>query len=143
MLGKVGLTLVGTVLAGVTVMASEGFVTVSVQEHRPGGHHIWIAAPGILGPVAAHFVPRQNRAEAAAQIEPWLPTIRAAMRGLEETEDATFVEVSGPDQYVNVQKIGGSIVVDVKDADETVHVSVPIRAAESTIEQLAKAAPNK
>jgi prephenate dehydrogenase len=42
---------------------------------------------------------------------------------------------------VRVTKIGGSIVVDVNDENETVHVSTPIRAMESAIEELAAAGP--
>jgi prephenate dehydrogenase len=43
---------------------------------------------------------------------------------------------------VLVTKDGGSVVVDVTDRDETVHVSTPIRAIESTIEQVAAASPD-
>jgi hypothetical protein len=40
---------------------------------------------------------------------------------------------------VVVAKKGGAVVVDVNDRDETVHVSAPIRAISSTIEQVAAA----
>jgi prephenate dehydrogenase len=38
-----------------------------------------------------------------------------------------------------VQKIRGSIVVDVNDSQDVVHVSVPLRAAQSAIHQIAEA----
>jgi hypothetical protein len=50
--------------------------------------------------------------------------------------------VKEPGQHVRVTKEGGSIVVDVEDHDDTVHVSTPIRAISSTIEQLAAADPS-
>jgi hypothetical protein len=40
-----------------------------------------------------------------------------------------------------VAKQGGSIIVDVNDPDETVHVSVPLVAAQSAIHQIAEASP--
>jgi hypothetical protein len=40
-----------------------------------------------------------------------------------------------------VTKSGGSIVVDVDDANETVHVSAPLRAVRQAIDQLAAAGP--
>jgi hypothetical protein len=45
--------------------------------------------------------------------------------------------VKKPGQRVEVEKSGGSIIVDVDDASETVHVSAPIRAISSTVDQLA------
>ncbi|MGH9758980.1 MAG: hypothetical protein ACRD4M_14680, partial [Candidatus Acidiferrales bacterium] len=74
-------------------------------------------------------------------IRPYLPVIRAALDGLRDTDDVTLVEVNEPGQHVRVAKEGGSIVVDVDDAEDTVHVSTPIRAIASTVEQLAAAAP--
>ena len=58
-----------------------------------------------------------------SEIQPWLPTIRASLDALRESEDITFVEVKEPGQNVRVAKSGGSIVVDVNENDETVHVS--------------------
>ncbi|HXO88489.1 MAG TPA: hypothetical protein VN885_07545 [Candidatus Acidoferrales bacterium] len=45
-----------------------------------------------------------------------------------------------PGEYVEVAKSGGSILVD--DAGETVHMSAPIRAISSTVDQLAAAGSN-
>jgi len=68
-----------------------------------------------------------------------MPTIRAALDQLREVDDVTLVDVTEPGQHVVVAKKGGSVVVDVNDRDETVHVSAPIRAIRSTIEQVAAA----
>jgi hypothetical protein len=65
--------------------------------------------------------------------------IRAALDGLRDSDDVVLVEVNEPGQHVEVVKSGGSIVVDVDDAGETVHVSAPIRAISSTVDQLADA----
>ena len=141
LLGKVALGIVGTAVAGVGVLCSEGMVEVNVVERQPEVHHVYVIAPAMLVPIGMHFAPRKDLSRAAEQIRPWLPTIRAALDQLRESDDVTLVEVKEPSEHVRVAKEGGSIVVDVQDKDETVHVSTPIRAISSTIEQLAASAP--
>jgi hypothetical protein len=137
--GKVVLGMAGTALAGVGILCSEGMVQVKVIEKQPQGHHINVIAPALLGPIAVHFVPRHNLADASRQIRPYLPTVRAALDALRDADDVVFVEVRERDQHVRVAKSGGSIVVDVDDPDETVHVSTPVRAIAGVIEQVADA----
>lgn len=137
LLGKIALGMAGTALAGVGILCSEGMVQVKVIEKEPQGHHINVIAPALLCPIAAHFVPRRDLENASRDIQPWLPLVRASLDGLSESEDMTFVEVKERDEHVRVAKSGGSIVVDVDDPNEMVHVSTPIRAISSTVEQIA------
>jgi hypothetical protein len=141
LLGKVGLGIVGTTLAGAGIICSEGMISVNVETRQPEKHHVFVVAPAMLVPIAMHFVPKDRLGEQAREIQPWMPTIRAALDALSESDDITFVEVKEPGQNVRVAKSGGSIVVDVNDNDETVHVSTPIRAMSSAIEELAAASP--
>src|SRR6202140_768304 len=128
LLGKVGLGIVGTALAGAGIICSEGMISVNVETRQPEKHHVLVVAPAMLVPIAMHFVPKDRLGEQAPEIQPWMPTIRAALDALGESDDITFVEVKEAGQNVRVAKRGGSIVVDVNDNDETVHVSTPIRA---------------
>ncbi len=137
LLGKIGVGLVGTALAGAGILCSEGMVSVNVETKGPEQHHIYVIAPAMLVPIGLHFVPKEHLAQSAREIQPWMPTIRAALDELRETDDVTFVEVKEPGQNVRVAKSGGSIVVDVADDEENVHVSTPIRAMSSAIEELA------
>jgi hypothetical protein len=137
LLGKIALGITGTMLAGLGVVCSEGMVEVSVVERQPEVHHVYVLAPAMLMPIAAHFVPRHHLGDAAHQLGHYMPAIRAALGQLRECDDFVLVDVKDRDQHVEVQKIGGSLIVDVKDQDETVHVSTPIRAISSTLEQLA------
>jgi hypothetical protein len=139
LLGKIALGTAGVALAGASVLCSEGVVHVKVIEKEPQGHHINVIAPAILAPIAVHFAPQRDLAQATREIQPYMPTIRAALAGLRDTDDVVFVEVKKPGEHVQVRKSGGSIVVDVDDAGETVHVSAPIRAISSTVEQLVAA----
>ncbi|MGB8543182.1 MAG: hypothetical protein WCD49_16255 [Candidatus Acidiferrales bacterium] len=141
LLGKIALGVVGTTVAGVGLLCSEGMVEVKVVERQPEVHHVYVIAPAMLAPIAVHFAPQRDLSHAAAEIRPWMPTIRAVLDQLRETDDVTLVEVKEPDQHVRVAKEGGSIVVEVEEKDDTVHVSTPIRAISSTIEQLAAAGP--
>jgi hypothetical protein len=140
--GKIALGIVGTAVAGVGLLCSDGMIEVKVVERQPEVHHVYVIAPAMLVPIGMHFAPQRELSHAAAQIQPWMPTIRAALDQLRESEDVTFVEVKEPGEHVRVAKQGGSIVVDVEDKDDTVHVSTPIRAISSTIEQLAASAPS-
>ncbi|MGB7750701.1 MAG: hypothetical protein WCF88_04045 [Candidatus Acidiferrales bacterium] len=142
LLGKVALGIAGTALAGVGLVCSEGMIEVNVVEKQPEAHHVYVLAPAMLVPIGTHFIPKHKLGQAAAEIQPWLPTIRAALEQLRAGEDITLVDMREPGQHVRVTKDGGSVVVDVTDEDETVHVSTPIRAIESTIEQVAAASPD-
>jgi hypothetical protein len=141
LLGKIALGIAGTTVAGVSLLCSEGMIQVKVIEKRPEGHHIRVMAPALLLPIGMHFAPKDGISEASAEIQPWLPTIRAALAQLRDCDDFAFVEVNEPDRQVRVAKSGGSLVVDVNDEEESVHVSAPIRAMSSAVEELAAAAP--
>jgi hypothetical protein len=139
LLGKVALGIAGTALAGVGLICSEGMIEVNVVEKQPEAHHVYVLAPAMLVPIGMLFVPKHKLGQAAAEIQPWMPTIRAALDQLRAGDDVILVEVREQGEHVLVRKQGGSVVVDVADTDETVHVSTPIRAIESTIEQVAAA----
>jgi hypothetical protein len=138
-LGKVALGIAGVAAAGVGLICSEGMIEVKVVERQPEAHHVYVLAPAAVVPMAVHFIPSHEFGHASAELQPWMPTIRAALDQLREVDDVTLVDVTEPGQHVVVAKKGGSVVVDVNDRDETVHVSAPIRAISSTIEQVAAA----
>jgi hypothetical protein len=142
LLGRIVLGMAGVGLAGAGVLCSEGLVQVKVIEKEPQGCHFHVIAPAILAPIAVHFTPRRNLAQAAREVQPYMPAIHATLIALRDTDDIVLVEVNEPGEHVQVSKSGRSVVVDVDDADETVHVSAPIRALSSTAEQLAAATPD-
>ncbi len=142
LLGKIVLGMAGAGLAGAGVLCSEGVVHVKVIEKEPGGVHINVIAPAMLAPIAVRLAPRRDLAKACEQLQANLPVVRAALEGLRDSEDVVLVEVEEPGEHVEVSKTAGSIVVDVDDADATVHVTAPIRAISSTVEELAAATSN-
>jgi hypothetical protein len=64
----------------------------------------------------------------------FLPAMRIAAEELERIPDGLLVEVSSPREHVLIVKRGGSLVVDVDNAGETVHVSMPLK----TVRNLAR-----
>jgi len=136
LLGKIVLGTASSLVVCAGILCSEGFVCVDVRETQPEVHHIFVVAPAMLVPICLHFVPADKLQNASEQVRPWMPAIRAAAQSLREQADMTLVEVAQPDQHVAVKKEGGSIVVDVKDSQDTVHVSVPLRAISSSLEEI-------
>jgi hypothetical protein len=139
LLAKLGVGLLGTAVVTGAALSSEGFINVRVDEKEADGHHIHMIVPAALVPVGLRFVTRQNLAEAARNLRDNMAIIDAALPALEQCPDGVLVEVTDPGEHVLVAKVGGSIVIDVNDADDVVHVSVPLRAAESAIHQIAAA----
>jgi hypothetical protein len=137
LLGKIALGVARLGLAVAGLVSSEGLVRVKVIEKQPQGLHINVIVPAILAPIAVHFAPRRDQVQAAREIRPYMPAIRAALLSLRDTDDVMLVEVKEPGERVRVSKSAGSIIVDVDDVSETVHVSTPMRAISSTIEELA------
>jgi hypothetical protein len=137
LLGKIALGMAGVTLAAGGVLCSEGFVNVNVSQHDRDGKHIHVIAPAIIAPIAVRLVPASKLNHAGDQLQPYMPMVRAALDGLDNAPDMTLVEVSDSDEYVQVTKSGGSIVVDVANRDETVHVSAPLSAISSTIDGVA------
>jgi len=138
-LAKLGIGVLGTAVVAGAALSTEGFIHVKVDEKQADGHHINLIVPAALVPVTLRFVPRQHLAEAAQNLRANMAIIDAALPALEQCPDGVFVEVTDPGEHVLVAKVGGSIVIDVNDADDIVHVSVPLRAAESAIHQIATA----
>jgi hypothetical protein len=120
---------------------SLGAVRVEVREKQPNGDHIHLILPAAVLPIGAAIAPREKIEEAARQVQPWLPTIRAASEELQRCPDTTFIEVENPREHVTIRKIGNALVIDVDSERETVHVSVPLKALEYTVGQLASKAP--
>ena len=138
-LAKLGVGILGTALVGGAALSTEGFIYVDVQEKHPGGTHVHILVPAALVPTALHFVPKHHFADKSHDMRDALPIIDAAVPALHDCPDGVLVEVKDPGEHVLVTKHGGSILVDVNDSDETVHVSVPLIAAQSAIHQIADA----
>jgi len=138
-LAKLGIGAMSTVLVAGAALSSEGFIHVRVHERQADGTHLNLIVPAALVSAGIRFVPSERLAEASQNVRPYLPIIDAAIPALEDCPDGVFVEVTDNDEHVVVAKRGSSIVVDVNDHGDIVHVSVPLRAAQSSIHEIAAA----
>lgn len=138
-LAKLGVGFLGTVLVGGAAVSSEGFIHVKVHEQQPDGTNINLFVPAALATTALHFVPVHDLKERDSQeLRQCLPIIDAAIPALRDAPDGVLVEVTDEHDHVLVQKLGGSVVVDVNDDEDVVHVAVPLRAAQSAIHEIAE-----
>jgi len=138
-LAKLGVGVLGTAVVTGAVLSSEGFIHVKVHEKDPNGHNINLIVPAAAVPVTLRFLPREHLGEASENLRPYLPMIDAAIPALEDCPDGVFVEVTDENEHVVISKSGGSLVIDVNDEDDVVHVSVPLRVAQSSIHEIAAA----
>jgi hypothetical protein len=138
LLAKIGTGFLGTALVAAGIVSSQGFVHVRVVEKKENGMHLRLALPAMAVPIALRLVPSRNLSEAARNVRPWLPAINAATTRLADCPDGALVEVTGPGQQVSVVKSGGSLVVDVNDRKDTVHVSVPLETVRSAANVVAE-----
>ena len=136
---KLGVGVMGTALLGAAALSSEGFIHVKVHEKQVGGTRVNLIVPAALVSATLTLVPDHHLAKASEQLRPYLPVIDAAIPALEACPDGVLVEVIDQADHVRVKKDGGSLVVDVNDPDDVVHVSVPLRVAQSSLHEIAEA----
>jgi hypothetical protein len=139
LLAKLGIGLLGTAVVAGAAISSEGFIHVRVHEKRPDGANFALIVPAAVVPVALHFIPKEHFEQAPQDLQEALPIVDAAVPELEKCPDGVLVEVRDPGEHVLIAKSGGSIVIDVNDHEDTVHVSVPLRAVRSSLHQIAEA----
>ena len=117
--------LTGTlVVAG--IVADAGFIGVRVHEKKPDGTNLRLYVPAVLVPLGVRLAPERELERAMSHAREFLPAMRIAAEELERIPDGLLVEVSNSREHVLIVKRGGSLVVDVDNDGETVHVSVPL-----------------
>ncbi|MBO0912511.1 MAG: hypothetical protein J2P13_12030, partial [Acidobacteria bacterium] len=120
---KLGIGILGGALVGAAALSSEGFIGVRIDEKRPEGTHMNLLVPAALATAAFNFVPDHDLACPSRELRPYLPVIDAVIPALAESADGVLVEVEDATDHVLITKRAGSIVVDVNDRNDVVHVS--------------------
>ena len=138
LIGKVAL---GVTLATVVVM-KDGLIEVNVQEHHKGGDHVHLYVPATVATWGVHLAPEEKLREHLRNHREDLGIARAVLSEMEKLPDVSLVEVDSPKEHVRVKIQFGKLTVDVDDPGETVHVSLPIRAARKVVEDLEHEAPS-
>jgi len=141
--GGAGAMVLGTLLVAGAFVYDMGAIKVSVQGKKPGGENIRLIVPAAAVPLALPFVPDKNLQEAAEQVRPWLPAIEAATEELARCPDGPLVQVTSKREKVSIVKRADSLVIDVDDTNETVHVSVPLKVVGIVARQIGRVPPPK
>jgi len=134
LLAKVGLGLASAAVAGAGLLCSEGFVSVKVDKRGPDPHRVRIIAPALLVPAAAYIASRQIHMD--RDIKELLPVAQTAAAALADTDDVTLAQIDDRNEHVRIEKRFDNIVIDVDAPDATVHISLPLRAVNSTLNAL-------
>lgn len=137
LLAKIGVGVLSTAVVAGAALSSEGFIHVKVHEKQPNGTNVNLIVPAALISSGLHFVPSDRVQVDAQNLRQALPIVDAAVPALENCPDGVLVEVTDPTEHVLITKSGGSLVIDVNDSEDEVHVSVPLRAARSAIHVIA------
>jgi len=128
---------VGGVSAAAVVAAAVYHAgTIDIEIDQAGGEHLSIAVPSSLVNAAVKLLPDRVTLEAASEIAPYWDACRAAVREIDRAPDGVFVQIGGPDLDVLVAKQDGRLRIDVVDAQDRVHVSVPLATVLHIVEEL-------
>lgn len=118
----------GSVTYAAVSVARAGMIDIEVSEKAEGGEGVSLMVPGIAVSLAAIVLPFAMPEEAAREIRPHVPLLRAVADGLSECPDAVFVTVESPHENVRIAKRNGHLEIDVVNDTEEVHLRLPIHA---------------
>ena len=138
LLAKVGLGVLGTIVATGAYTFREGLLRVDVDEYRQGGSHVHLWLPAAAIPMAMNFVPRREFEKASRDAREYMPIARAAAHELGKLPDSVLVDVKDGDEHVVVATKDGAIKIDVSDPEEQVHVLCPLETIEDVTQEIAE-----
>jgi len=132
----VALILFAGIAMAVTAHRS-GMITVDIHATGPGGSEVHgLRIPGMLVNNAIGFLPDHIVKDAGKNRIASLAAERVS-RVLRNAPDCSLVEVDGPDEQVRIAKRGGNLVVHVRDVEEDVHISIPLKTLEAVAKKFA------
>lgn len=119
----------------------DGMIDVNVQEKQSGGSYVHVMVPATLVRAALWFAPIKDDMLPGPEACRFWPVIEAACAGIARSPDGVLVQVDGRDEHVTIEKRGGSLVIDVDDADAKVHVSIPVQAVAFVVRRMRPSSP--
>jgi hypothetical protein len=134
--------MVGTVSLGAATAVGRGLIQVRIDSGDRHGDQFGLAIPAVLIDAALLLAPMELVEDElpVEEIRPYLPLLQELSSQIEQLPDAVFVEVSGPDEAVRIEKKNGRFVIDVAGPGERVHVSVPVATVTYAVRTLQRLA---
>lgn len=134
------LTVAGSVAAYQT-FGGMGMLVVDVHEKTPGGDRVHVEMPAVLIPMTMMCIPDFAHIDCDIDDDEARyvgPIMRAISSELRKMPDAEIVYVETSEEIVTVIKRGDNIIVDVDTPQETVHITMPVKALESVSKKMDK-----
>jgi len=139
MLKIIAITLTGVMLL-VCMMTFYAFQTgiavISVND-KVHSKRVFVPVPVGLMNLGLNMIPGEMLSQVRNDLGPHKKVVQSLANELENMPDTDFVEVQGKDQHVLISKNGRNLIVDIQTPDETVYISVPIRATGNIVSKLA------
>jgi hypothetical protein len=139
MLKIIAITLTGVMvlICMVTFYAFQTGIAVVKLHDKVHGKNIFLPVPVGLMNFGLNMVPGEMLSQVSEDLGPHRKIVQSLANELENIPDTDFVEVQGRQEHVLVSKSGRNLIIDVQTEDETVYVSVPIRATGNIVAKLA------
>lgn len=139
LLVKLALGFCGTVAVAGAYTFHDGVMRVDEDNYHGRHVHVWV--PAAILPIAMHVIPSRHFERAAADVGPWLPTLRALTKELKRYPEAELVEVENGRQHVRIRTHQGKLLIDVTEPGEDVHVVCPLAMIEDVASVLEAKSP--
>ncbi|MGC0773780.1 MAG: hypothetical protein WB543_12670 [Candidatus Acidiferrum sp.] len=141
LLAKIALGFGATVALAGAYTFREGLLRVDVDQSRSNGSHVHVWVPAAVVPMALHFVPRQSLERAGENAGQYMPLVHAMAKELQKYPEAELVEVRDVEQHVHIRTHNGTLLIDVDEPGEEVHVACPLATIDDVSRELAAFAP--
>lgn len=119
----------------------QGVLRVDVDENHGKGRHLHVWLPAAAVPMAVHFVPRHQMERAGARVGEIMLLVHAIAKELQNYPEAELVEIRDGRDHVQVRMHNGSLLIDVDNPREQVHVNCPLATIDDVSRELATFAP--
>lgn len=129
--------LVQTAVATTAVLYSAGTVQLQVHRKQAGGiRHIFLPVPVSVLHLGLYLVPKNEMCKVAAELEPWRPALKVALSELQRIPDTALLKIQKRNETVEITKEDESLVINIDTSQESMHLSVPIKAMRSLLERI-------
>lgn len=141
LLAKAALGLGAFVAVAGAYVFHEGVIRVDVDESRGDCHHVHVWVPATVVPVALHVVPRQQLERAADRARPFLPLLREVAKELRKYPNAELVDVRDSEEHVHVSVRDAHLYIDTVSDGNNIHVTLPVETISDIADRLESVAP--
>lgn len=117
-----------------------GSLHIYVHEKQAGGTRFGMRFPAFLVRLAVTMAPIELPDDAARELRPHLPLLRAIADEFRTCPDGVFVEVKSATESIRIAKQGDVLSIYVDDESDEVRLDVPMSCVRTVVSKLERAA---